>query len=169
MAQCGSAPELRCRWYGPFIVANTFYHGAMEIHDPQNGTTFKVNGQRVIPLNEDNMELDEPPWSLEELSLAKCYKLSISWEVTKASKELSKQPANFFTPIYCYLFRLINLFSFTYHILVFVHHNFINIKDNILNKFREESKVPIFWIFKNSFPYLYVIACMSFYGNCRDS
>jgi hypothetical protein len=32
---------------GPFIIRTVFSHGAIEIEDPTNGNTFKVNGQRV--------------------------------------------------------------------------------------------------------------------------
>ena len=41
--------KLRSRWDGPFIVTQIFSHGAIEIHDPQNGNTFKVNGQCLKP------------------------------------------------------------------------------------------------------------------------
>jgi hypothetical protein len=38
--------KLKSRWTGPFIIWSVFPHGAIEIEDPMNGNTFKVNGQR---------------------------------------------------------------------------------------------------------------------------
>jgi hypothetical protein len=48
--------KLRSRWIGPFIIRFIFPHGAIEIEDPKNGTTFKVNGQRLKPF----LELTSP-------------------------------------------------------------------------------------------------------------
>jgi hypothetical protein len=39
--------KLRSRWDGPFSVTQVFPHGAVEITNPKNGSTFKVNGQRL--------------------------------------------------------------------------------------------------------------------------
>ena len=36
--------KLRSRWTGPYIVKEVFSHGAVEIKNPSNGATFKVNG-----------------------------------------------------------------------------------------------------------------------------
>lgn len=36
--------KLKSRWLGPFVVKTVFPHGVVEIEDPKNGTTFKVNG-----------------------------------------------------------------------------------------------------------------------------
>jgi hypothetical protein len=44
--------KLKSRWMGPFIIRTVFSHGAIEIEDPKNGNTFKVNGQRVNPFLE---------------------------------------------------------------------------------------------------------------------
>jgi len=44
--------KLRYRRIGPFIVRSVFSHGAIEIEDPKNGSTFKVNGQRLKPFLE---------------------------------------------------------------------------------------------------------------------
>ena len=41
--------KLRSRWSGPFIVHTVFPYGAIEINDPKNGFTFKVNGQILKP------------------------------------------------------------------------------------------------------------------------
>jgi hypothetical protein len=39
--------KLRSRWSGPFLIQKVFAHGAVELRNPANGDTFKVNGQRV--------------------------------------------------------------------------------------------------------------------------
>ena len=39
--------KLRSRWDGPFTVVQVFTHGAVKIHDPKIGNTFRVNGQRL--------------------------------------------------------------------------------------------------------------------------
>jgi hypothetical protein len=44
--------KLKSRWTGPFIIRTVFPHGAIEIEDPKNGNTFKVNGQRLKPFLE---------------------------------------------------------------------------------------------------------------------
>ena len=41
--------KLKSRWTGPFTIRSMFPHGAIEIVDPKNGNTFKVNGQRLKP------------------------------------------------------------------------------------------------------------------------
>ncbi|KAM2462482.1 hypothetical protein PS1_013356 [Malus domestica] len=41
--------KLKSRWVGPFKVLQTFPHGAVEIENMKNGTSFKVNGQRLKP------------------------------------------------------------------------------------------------------------------------
>ncbi|KAH9697871.1 hypothetical protein KPL71_023794 [Citrus sinensis] len=60
--------KLRSRWSGPFIVHTIFPHGAIEIKDPKNGVTFKVNGQRLKPYLEHQpygedteINLSDPP------------------------------------------------------------------------------------------------------------
>ena len=55
--------KLRSRWTGPFIVKVVYPYGAVEIENPKNGKTFKVNGQRLKPFLE-NFEHQE---SSEEL------------------------------------------------------------------------------------------------------
>ncbi|PIN01467.1 DNA-directed DNA polymerase [Handroanthus impetiginosus] len=44
--------KLRSRWIGPFVVTNTFTHGAVEIQSPDTGKIFKVNGHRLKPFFE---------------------------------------------------------------------------------------------------------------------
>lgn len=41
--------KLRSRRSGPFVIHKVFPHGAIELRNPANGDTFKVNGQRVKP------------------------------------------------------------------------------------------------------------------------
>jgi hypothetical protein len=36
--------KLKSRWTGPFIIWPVFPHRVIEIEDPKNGNTFKVNG-----------------------------------------------------------------------------------------------------------------------------
>jgi hypothetical protein len=48
--------KLRSQWTCPFIVRSVFSHGAIEIEDPKNGSTFKVNRQRLKPF----LELQSP-------------------------------------------------------------------------------------------------------------
>ncbi|XP_050890539.1 uncharacterized protein LOC127095943 [Lathyrus oleraceus] len=39
--------KLKSRWPGPFMVHKVFPHGAIKLKNPNNGDTFKVNGQRL--------------------------------------------------------------------------------------------------------------------------
>lgn len=41
--------KLRSRWDGPFVVSQVLPRGAVEIHNPRDGSTFKINGQRLKP------------------------------------------------------------------------------------------------------------------------
>ena len=41
--------KLRSRWTGPFVVKVVYPYGAVEIENPKNGKSFKVNGQRLKP------------------------------------------------------------------------------------------------------------------------
>ena len=53
--------KLRSRWTGPFIVKVVYPYGAVEIENPENGKTFKVNGHRLNPFleNFDRQESSE--------------------------------------------------------------------------------------------------------------
>ncbi|XP_061360727.1 uncharacterized protein LOC133304685 [Gastrolobium bilobum] len=44
--------KLRSRWDGPFVIANIFPYGAVELNDKQTGNTFTVNGHRLKPFYE---------------------------------------------------------------------------------------------------------------------
>ena len=41
--------KLNSRWTGPYQIAKVYPYGVVELVDPEKGTTFKVNGQRVKP------------------------------------------------------------------------------------------------------------------------
>ena len=60
--------KLKSRWMGPFVVTKVFSHGAVEIQNLRNNSTFKVNGQRLKPYlettfetNEQRVPLNDPP------------------------------------------------------------------------------------------------------------
>ena len=44
--------KLRSRWTGPFVVKVVYSYGAVEIGNPENGNSFKFNGQRLKPFLE---------------------------------------------------------------------------------------------------------------------
>ncbi|CAL8993369.1 unnamed protein product, partial [Prunus brigantina] len=59
---------LRSRWIGPFVITNVFDHGAVEIQNIKDGSTFKVNGHRLksyfdanFDANIESQPLKEPP------------------------------------------------------------------------------------------------------------
>ena len=51
--------KLRSRWSGPFIVNESFDHGAVELINPNNGNIFKVNGHRLKPFLEMELPSEE--------------------------------------------------------------------------------------------------------------
>ncbi|CAL8090111.1 unnamed protein product [Prunus armeniaca] len=56
--------KLRSRWIDPFVITNAFDHGEVEIQNIKDGSTFKVNGHRLKPNFDTNIEsqaLKEPP------------------------------------------------------------------------------------------------------------
>ena len=68
-----SSLQFKSRWTGPFIIRSVFSHGAIEIEDPKNGNTFKVNGKILKPFLElRSMEVEKTllkdPSYAEELS-----------------------------------------------------------------------------------------------------
>ena len=48
--------KLRSRWNGSFIVIQVFSHGAIELKDPKQRTTFKINGQHLKSYIENIMD-----------------------------------------------------------------------------------------------------------------
>ena len=65
---CCTALDCTCfqEWTGPFVVKVVYPYGAVEIENPKNGKTFKVNGQRLKPFlknfdrQESSKELVDP-------------------------------------------------------------------------------------------------------------
>ncbi|KAF5443017.1 hypothetical protein F2P56_035614 [Juglans regia] len=61
--------KLRSRWSGPYVVKTVFPYGAVEITNPQNGNTFKVNGQRLknflpkLSHEDTSIPLEDPIYS----------------------------------------------------------------------------------------------------------
>ena len=53
--------KLHSRWTGSFVVKVVYPYGAVEIENPENGKSFKVNGQRLKPFLEhfDRQESSE--------------------------------------------------------------------------------------------------------------
>jgi hypothetical protein len=52
--------KLNSRWTSSFIIRTVFSHRAIEIEDPKNGNTFKVNGQKLKPfLKLRSMEVEK--------------------------------------------------------------------------------------------------------------
>ena len=39
--------KLKSKWNDPFVVKNVYPYGAVEIENPRDGVTFKVNGQKL--------------------------------------------------------------------------------------------------------------------------
>ncbi len=50
--------KLRSRWDGPYVVSKVYPNGAVEIFDPHVGMMFTVNGQRLKPCIESQVETD---------------------------------------------------------------------------------------------------------------
>ena len=53
--------KIRSMWTGSFVVKVVYPYGAVEIENPENGKSFKVNGQRLKPFLEhfDRQESSE--------------------------------------------------------------------------------------------------------------
>ena len=63
--------KLQSRWTGPFVVKKVYPHGAIDVEDPTNGNTFKVNCQRLKPFLEgfdstlESIPLENPVYGVE--------------------------------------------------------------------------------------------------------
>ncbi|CAM8951464.1 unnamed protein product [Rhodiola kirilowii] len=59
--------KLKSRWTGPFTIIKVYSHGALELENPENGSQFTINGQRVkhyhdeMDLTPQHFDLAEPP------------------------------------------------------------------------------------------------------------
>ncbi|KAI3669087.1 hypothetical protein L6452_40310 [Arctium lappa] len=52
--------KLNSRWTKPYTVFKVYPYGVIELIDPDRGTTFKVNGQRVKPFIEPSVFMQQP-------------------------------------------------------------------------------------------------------------
>ncbi|XP_058219924.1 uncharacterized protein LOC131330384 [Rhododendron vialii] len=65
--------KLRSRWAGPYVVEHVYPHGAVDVLNPINGKSFKVNGQKLKPflgsfeVGEPNEELIDPVYTVDPL------------------------------------------------------------------------------------------------------
>ena len=60
--------KLRSRWDGPYEIVQVAPHGAVEVLNTSDGSTFKVNGQRVKPYLEGFKERPDEEVVLGEFS-----------------------------------------------------------------------------------------------------
>ncbi|XP_038889354.1 uncharacterized protein LOC120079268 [Benincasa hispida] len=60
--------KLKSRWSGPFNIKTIFPYGTVELTREDGTNTFKVNGQRVKPYFEDEMERQKSSLALREAS-----------------------------------------------------------------------------------------------------
>ncbi|XP_024963106.1 uncharacterized protein LOC112503277 [Cynara cardunculus var. scolymus] len=51
--------KLNSRWTGPFVISKVYPYGVIDLIDPERGTTFKLNGQRLKPFFE-SMSVTQP-------------------------------------------------------------------------------------------------------------
>ncbi|CAL2277472.1 unnamed protein product [Prunus armeniaca] len=58
--------KLPSRWIGPFVITNVFDHGAVEIQNIKDGSTFKVNGHRLKPYFDANFDANIESQALKE-------------------------------------------------------------------------------------------------------
>ncbi|BBN70425.1 hypothetical protein Prudu_1472S000500, partial [Prunus dulcis] len=58
--------KLRSRWIGPFVITNVFNHGAVEIQNIKDGSTFKVNGHRLKPYFDANFDANIESQALKD-------------------------------------------------------------------------------------------------------
>ncbi|XP_076917509.1 uncharacterized protein LOC143577608 [Bidens hawaiensis] len=58
------AGKLRSKWTGPYLVKEVFPYGVVDLENPDNGTSWKVNGHRLIHYlggPEEAIEMEETP------------------------------------------------------------------------------------------------------------
>ncbi|XP_076928215.1 uncharacterized protein LOC143592097 [Bidens hawaiensis] len=58
------AGKLRSKWTGPSLVKEVFLYGVVELENPDNGTSWKVNGHRLKHFfggTEEYIEMEETP------------------------------------------------------------------------------------------------------------
>ncbi|XP_058222979.1 uncharacterized protein LOC131332703 [Rhododendron vialii] len=63
--------KLRSRWAGPYVVEHVYPHGVVDVVNPLNGKSFKVNGQKLKPFlgtfefGEPDEELIDPVYTVD--------------------------------------------------------------------------------------------------------
>ncbi|XP_076920820.1 uncharacterized protein LOC143582055 [Bidens hawaiensis] len=58
------AGKLRSKWTGPYLVKEVFLYGVVELENPDNGKSWKVNGHRLkhyLGGPEESIEMEETP------------------------------------------------------------------------------------------------------------
>lgn len=60
--------KLKSRWSGPYVIQTVHSHGAVELLNPRDGSTFQVNGQRL----KEYLEFVDPENVVEEVLLVDC-------------------------------------------------------------------------------------------------
>jgi hypothetical protein len=58
--------KLKSRWYGPYLILQVFPHGAVEIQNIKDGSTFKVNGHRLKLYLESPFDIEKTSLPLSE-------------------------------------------------------------------------------------------------------
>ncbi|XP_076959337.1 uncharacterized protein LOC143635369 [Bidens hawaiensis] len=56
--------KLRSKWTGPYLVKEVFPYGVVELDNPDNGTSWKVNGhllKHYLGGPEESIEMEETP------------------------------------------------------------------------------------------------------------
>ncbi|XP_076953564.1 uncharacterized protein LOC143627676 [Bidens hawaiensis] len=56
--------KLRSKWTGPYLVKEVFQYGVVELENPDNGTSWKVNNHRLkhyLGGPEESIEMEETP------------------------------------------------------------------------------------------------------------
>ncbi|XP_076953886.1 uncharacterized protein LOC143628101 [Bidens hawaiensis] len=59
--------KLRSKWTGPYLVKEVFPYGVVELENPDNGTSWKMNGHRLkhyLGGPEESIEMEETPLDL---------------------------------------------------------------------------------------------------------
>ncbi|XP_076902633.1 uncharacterized protein LOC143557447 [Bidens hawaiensis] len=61
---CQRTGKLRSKWTGPYLVKEVFPYGVVELENPDNATSWKVNGHRLkhyLGGPEESIEMEETP------------------------------------------------------------------------------------------------------------
>ncbi|XP_059441904.1 uncharacterized protein LOC132174229 [Corylus avellana] len=77
--------KLMSQSYGPYTITRVFPHGALEVHNPKENQTFKVNGHRAKPY----LEMDFEPRD-EDMALQSVQYAALSRALESQSEELKR-------------------------------------------------------------------------------